>query len=311
MIQNITFGSDSDKDKVYPGVVRYSIEHPEESIIVHFGSADNTPEKVDHIFNFLVSEKTDVFMSGAGMSNVLTGVMKAKAEFDDLIIGIPISDSTTGGLSSLLSTSEKPPLNPVLTVGINNTYAALNISKRYHSLDGGNVLVLSNAGRINYEVDEKSIDKVAEQLDNFRIGYRVAGINSVRKDNIVITVFKHYNETMPVSKLESNILRRVDKRLGKGNGIQVGVREKDMVKRFDCYMECLDGIYSTGIVNIGGYSNAAQVAGILQGNVKSLNIINRKKKEKREYLENVASDIIRDGVRNRYGVFKNGEMVRY
>ncbi len=318
MNHHLVFGSNSDKDKVYPGVVRYSIEHPEESIIAHFGSADNTPEKVDHIFNFLVSEETDVFMSGAGMSNVLTGVMKAKAEFDDLIIGIPISDSSTGGLSSLLSTSEKPPLNPVLTVGINNTYGALNIASRYGSYFGYNVALLSNKSR-DFPVSHKSIDSVAEELHKLGVRFEISPLESITPDDVVITVFSHYNHINSreepdkgyLSTQESKILSEVDKKLGAGIGIQIGVREKTLVKRFDRYMDCLDDTFATGIVNIGGYKNAAQMAGLLQGNAAALHKIRKEKEEKTLTLGKYASEIIKDGMRNKYGVFEKGRFVRY
>jgi len=110
------FGSPSDELYVLPGIQRFTAEHPDIAVGVHYASADNTPGKVqDKAQQIWRSESPKVLISGAGMSNVLTGVVKQYANIEDLVIGIPIYDEATKGLSSFLATSERPPRNPVLT----------------------------------------------------------------------------------------------------------------------------------------------------------------------------------------------------
>ena len=102
------FGSTSDKDKVLPGIQKFTQEHPEVVVDVHWASADNTPEKVRKIMEIIASPVLSLpyaFISGAGMSNVLSGFVKQYTDIHDLNIGVPISDSATGGLSAILSTN--------------------------------------------------------------------------------------------------------------------------------------------------------------------------------------------------------------
>jgi len=110
---NVIFGSTSDEDKVLPGLQEATKAIKDLEVEVQYASADNTPAKVDALMTLQSSEEgKKAYISGAGMSNVLTGVVKTYGTLKDIVIGIPITDPEIDGLSSIFSTSEKPPLNP-------------------------------------------------------------------------------------------------------------------------------------------------------------------------------------------------------
>ena len=101
---------------------------------VHFyfsiASADRTPETVK---KHAEERPYDVVVAGAGMSNALIGAWTAYTkmafpEHNPVFLGLPISDKSTGGLSALLSTQEKPPGCPVGCVGVDRLDAAIELA---------------------------------------------------------------------------------------------------------------------------------------------------------------------------------------
>jgi phosphoribosylcarboxyaminoimidazole (NCAIR) mutase len=329
---DVIFGSTSDEEKVLPGIVRATKDIPGLEVMVHYASADNTPNKVQELMQFLAEdvesreimlqdeyhrvekEKNDptspwlyalakkeckdgkislgrfegrrVFISGAGMSNVLTGVVKTYARPEDVVIGIPITDNSTRGMSALLSTSEKPLLNPVLTVGLDNSYAAFNIA--YRILQGfdpekGVVIAGSSTGDIKPEgivelekvltsmgikythVSNIVYEGEGDAFDEDVVGARVA---DVKPDDLVISVFDY-----------GSYLSHIDEKLRKGKGIQIGVFPHPPKEDFNSYLKhCkLDGTETTGIVGAQSYENAAVIAAQILQHGKALGYIFNKK----------------------------------
>lgn len=297
------FGSQSDKDKIQPGIIRFSKEHPDIKIVGWYASADNVPEKVAELVAKYSNPDREpaAVISGAGMSNVLTGVIKTHMLHDDLNIGVPISDSVTRGLSSLLSTDEKPPLNPVLAVGMNNTYAAANIAYRFALGGQGRVVVLGNEGRGREQVKQESIDKLAKELAGLGIEYQVAGLDSVKKDDLVLTIYTTFNQIHPYNQVDDVLLMNVDQALRQGRGIQIAVREKEPIKRWDQYMESLEGTEATAVVSIGVYKNAAMVAAQIMRNEKALEIIKKEKNKKVRTFEENPGFYVQAGVVHNMG----------
>jgi phosphoribosylcarboxyaminoimidazole (NCAIR) mutase len=270
---NIIFGSDSDEKKILPGILRAVNEIPFiNAVRVHYASADNTPDKVEETIKH-IQEKTSsprVYLSGAGMSNVLTGVVKTKGEISDLMIGIPIDDKNTFGVSSFLSTSEKPPLNPVISVGLNNTYAALNIASKF--LNGLEKSEIKLIGEIHSKDDELNIAKIEEILKTANISYELMTLKSkskVEKDDVVITPYF----------ASSVSLGRIDDILSDGKGVQIAVYNTPVLD-WNNHISRFKELNSTGFVSIGSYKNAAIVASQLTRNKSALDYFKKEKEKK-------------------------------
>jgi phosphoribosylcarboxyaminoimidazole (NCAIR) mutase len=284
---DLVFGSDSDEKKILPGILRFSNDFPDYTVNVHYASADNTPHKVTttvaEILTYQSSSSGRVLISGAGMSNVLTGVMKTHATLSDLVIGVPITDSVTEGVSSLLSTSEKPPLNSVLTVGLNNTYAALNIAQRFINQKFNDIAVFDS-----HQMYQEQYDKLFKEFNALKLLHRVKvkqGVSQISPDDVIVGI---YDFNCP-------LIEEVDARLKPGNGVQVFCA---LEKPFDIvrYSHCLDRLDATGLVSATGYRNAVQIAAQLLQYQPSLDVIADMKKTKKTELENNKGLIIKSGV---------------
>jgi len=270
----VVFGSTSDKEKVLPGIQQITKEISDLEVEVQFASADNTPVKVARVAPRLISsDGPNVLISGAGLSNVLTGVLKTYSDVDDLNIGIPISDSSSDGLTALLSTVEKPPRNPVLAVGVNNSYAALNIANRFMR----GLKHISVLGEFNRE-NTKETEEVKRQLTNRGIPFKE---------------YKAYMDVPPCSVLISPFnfgygigdFQRMDKQLRLGNGVQIAVCSvPTMSENVTDYICALDGTEVTGMVSSMGYENAVIVAAQLTRNIDALAKINEERSKKSEAL---------------------------
>lgn len=283
--QRIIIGSTSDEAKIIPGIERFCERHPEEGVVLHYASADNTPGKVR---NFISTHSVDlpegvfvpeVWISGAGMSNVLTGVIKAASNFYDLNIGIPITDESTEGLASVFSTSEKPPRNPVLSTTLNNSYSALNISHRFSQ---GLVDVVVPAPFL----DEASIKfgcgkKLTEALTKAGLPFTIREYEDIDADSVVVSpVYPRTSSTIV------HPLQIVDSILSNGKGVQVGVYASPPHKDFTSYLDLFRSQYATtGFVSSEGYVNAVLMAAILTKNKPVLEKIRAERNAKVNELE--------------------------
>lgn len=273
------FGSTSDKGKIEPGISEFSKAHPDVELYVHFASADNTPEKVADILGKLLDIGTDdlspiPFISGAGMSNVLTGVVKQYSSLGDIVIGIPITDSVTGGLSSILSTSEKPPMNPVLTTPLNGTYAALNIAYRFMENPPKDIVIFDHP-------DFASTAELAKLMEKYGIGYKINRECTQVADELVISPF-----FPSATQFTSDSLEGIDRRLSQGSGIQVAFMGPTKMSAADYLKVFQYDLRSTCFTTAGNYINAVIAACQLTGNHGALAKIEEEKNKKVEALKN-------------------------
>lgn len=292
---NVIFGSTSDEEKVLPGVIRATKEIEGLEVRVHYASADNTPDKVLDIVYDIKDEEDDnvAYISGAGMSNVLTGVVKTAATLNDIVIGIPINDSKTSGVSSFLSTSEKPPGNPVLTVGLDNSYAGLNIGYRFMKGEFKDVVLLYSPD-MDMGPFVEPVEKTKKALEDIGLKYKVNTADKIGENDVVIQIF-HPN----VKKLVE-----VDKTLRSGNGIQIGVA-RDAYELY--HMDCLKGTEATGFVGIGAYANAAQMAAQIVQDETALAKIKEKKEAKAASLCEHPGLLVANGEVRKLGGIENGK----
>src|SRR3989344_2382926 len=223
------FGSDSDQGKILPGLLEFSKEHPDISLVIQYASADNTPDKVRRLAlkwygdpdmgsgNYHQREPI-AFISGAGMSNALTGAVKGYARMDDLVIGVSIGDSVTQGLSAVLSTCEKPPRNPVLTVPLNGTYAAANIAKRFMEGEGRYTKVVVAMDESNVLIGLEFRNEVGNVLSHYDLPYLVLPSSKISADDLVVTPFS-------AGKVDLSSLLFIDTKLQMGKGVQIAVKD--------------------------------------------------------------------------------------
>ncbi|MFP4654371.1 MAG: 5-(carboxyamino)imidazole ribonucleotide mutase [Methanohalobium sp.] len=122
----IISGSDSDKDIAEKATK--VLDETEYNYDVQVISAHRNPDKLDE---YVTSSDAKVFITIAGLSAALPGVVASKTEKP--VIGVPVN-AKLGGLDALLSTVQMPPGVPVATVGIDNGKNAANLAIRILNL---------------------------------------------------------------------------------------------------------------------------------------------------------------------------------
>ncbi|MBM3233936.1 AIR carboxylase family protein [Candidatus Pacearchaeota archaeon] len=282
-IIHAVFGSPSDEAKILPGILEFTREHAGLEVRIYYASADNTPDKVEGIARQLEDERHPVVISGAGLSNVLTGSIKSKRNPHTIHIGVPISDSSSCGLTALLSTAEKPPMNPVLCVGVDNTYAACNIASRF--FNGLKGVALKQPFRRN-DCLTKGLEQIAKHLRDFGIEF------------IDLDAGEFYHGVVIVP-FDYSDLSRYDRILRGGRGVQVGVSCSPVHENPEDYLGCLNDTWATGIVSSQGYLNAVYMAALLTNNLGALLKFEEKRQRKQTDLTAHSGLIV-----------KNGEVIR-
>ncbi|MEA2033878.1 MAG: 5-(carboxyamino)imidazole ribonucleotide mutase [Euryarchaeota archaeon] len=91
-------------------------------------SAHRNPDELD---TYIKSSTAKVFITIAGLSAALPGVVASRTEKP--VIGVPVS-GTLGGLDALLSIAQMPRGVPVACVGIDNGANAAHLAVRILSL---------------------------------------------------------------------------------------------------------------------------------------------------------------------------------
>jgi len=277
---DMTFGSTSDRDKVMPGIEAFVKDYPDTVIHVHWASADNTPDKVAEIARDLTSLDPVPIISGAGMSNVLTGVMKTHATTDYPIIGVPIFDSVTRGLSSIFSTVEKPPRNVVMATGLNNSYAAANIAYKYLMHEYSNLAIICQPD--THPERQEASDHLVEHCMNYHVkNYQLCLPELVSPDDVVIFPF------FVSSSHDYHKMLRLDRQLSEGDGIQIGVMTRHPLSGTD-FERTLQyftaDLKSTVFVASGEYINAILAAAQLMDNELALGKFRQERQQKAEKL---------------------------
>jgi 5-(carboxyamino)imidazole ribonucleotide mutase len=90
---------------------------------VAFLSAHRTPKELQEYVINAKRKGIKVFITGAGMSNALSGTVKAWSE-NLPVIGIPLSGKILDGVDALLATLQMPPGIVVATVAIDGAQNA-------------------------------------------------------------------------------------------------------------------------------------------------------------------------------------------
>ena len=271
------FGSDSDKGKVMPGLRRLK-ESGLIQPVVHYISADNNSETDVGLVIKRVKDRRrehEVYIGGAGFCNQLAGTLRKGARLQDLPVAVPISDIETDGVASFLSTTCKPPSNPLLTVGFNNTYAAGNIAYRFMQQGFRGVSVLRRSD------NDMAADKIIEDLKKAGIK-AVAGLHPDLNDVVVNPVGTYDN----VGGMDALLMSEG------GRGIQIAV-SVNPISNFREYVHSLDDTDVTAMVN---YSNSwanvvYAVAQVIQ-HKGALAELAQKRQTKAEHLRNLLPERI-------------------
>ena len=284
-------GSPTDEDKVKPGLQRAADEHPSTLVKIVPASAHRTPKLVaQYAEDYAKHSGLRAILSGAGMSNGLSGDISARhLPLNMVNIGIPVSDTCWNGLSSLLSTGELPPGFPIVCVGVNGSYAAVNIANTIIAED-------ARSGLEGYQRIPVIVKKAPSASDEALAGLETAleniGVPFERVDNFQERgLCLHLID--PNDTTDSGIFL-VDEQMHDAAGIQLMVFEKKPVKDPYRFMARLHDLTATGTVHVGGYKNAAQAAAQITNNMEALAIVDHGKEEtvKKKY-KNAEPTIIR------------------
>ena len=133
----ITFGSPNDKDKY---LTTDFLRLPDTNYWLSANSAHRVPEVVARHAGAM---KYDGIIAGAGMKNALMDKYFELCR-DAIHVALPITDPRTGGLSSMLSSSEMPPGCPVAMSRMNDMNAAVDFM---------NYAISINHSRVRIETD--------------------------------------------------------------------------------------------------------------------------------------------------------------
>lgn len=300
----VTFGSTSDEKAVLPGIIAFTKKHPEMRVVVQYASIDNTPGKAKAILERLtpveLGYEAVFFITGAGMSNVLTGVCKAtNARLNDLVIGVPLTDESSRGLTGFLSTVEKPPYNPIFTVGLNNTYAALEIAYRFmHEEVTMGVEGVGISERMRSFVGD-DCEKLEKTLASFEIPFIAVSdgdIGSSSSPRIIIS---------PFNSACAHLLKQYDAALERRPGIQIAYcvdpihRDVGLYQRVMSDLGFIEGdgaIACTGLTTSLYPVNAAIVAAQLTRNDDAIGLIFSKRNDRVDQLNQHRGFVVTNGV---------------
>lgn len=149
-------------------------------------SAHRTPELVEEH----ASRGWDAVIAGAGMCNALKDAYIRHCDVDTLLVALPLSDSRTDGLSSMISSSEMPPGYPVAMSRLDDLPAAVRfvnaMLEKKHT-------TVSLHSRGEWESD-RAIKHAEEALKMFGVKYQYPtgpdrnGINLVAYDNPAVAL---------------------------------------------------------------------------------------------------------------------------
>jgi len=117
----IFIGSDSDYD-----VAKDALEILKEfevSFVLEVTSAHRSPSRTIKLIKSCEEKGVEVFIAVAGKAAHLAGVVASHTVLP--VIGVPVENSTLGGLDALLSTVQMPKGVPVATMGLGKS-GALN-----------------------------------------------------------------------------------------------------------------------------------------------------------------------------------------
>lgn len=124
------------------------------------------------------AEGWDAIVAGAGLTNALVSEYVKDAAAPTLVIGVPIYDRATGGLTSLLSSSELPSGYVVATVGVGQLPQAVNLASVLVTRRYTGVFISAVAGyhrALDKDFYSEKSEQLPELLNRFGIPYRFEG----------------------------------------------------------------------------------------------------------------------------------------
>jgi len=166
----VAFGSKSDLEK-FPNLIDsdfkatndFSLKLPDTEYHLSIASAHRTPEVVERHAKRL----WDAVIAGAGMCNALKDVYLRHSGPDAVLVALPMRDSKTGGLSSVLSSSEMPPGYPIAAAPMENLDTALRFSNAMIGKEYRKVTVFADA----HATSKKVVDNAEKMLKSLGITY--------------------------------------------------------------------------------------------------------------------------------------------
>ncbi len=131
-------------------------------------SEHRTPETVEKHFNGN-NWIWDAIIPGAGMTNALLSAYVKRAHPSTLVIGLPINDKVTNGISSMLSSQELPPGYVAACTGLDQLGKAAKLAARLVTTEYKSIVIYDFVADMRGELSKKA----AELLERFKIPYRV------------------------------------------------------------------------------------------------------------------------------------------
>jgi phosphoribosylcarboxyaminoimidazole (NCAIR) mutase len=287
MFVPIILESKSNEEKIISGIRDISKEIPDLEVMLQYASPELTPKLFNKIideinFRTLWDDVSSVFIGGVEKSSSLIGSIKAQVDINDLVLALPLSDSTTYGLSSVLSGSERPLHSPVISVGLDNSYAALNIAHRFLQgyFNNSEIKIVKPVN--NYDLH---INSMKQELDKLRLRNSIVSRHDIKADDVVFSV-----------GYEDSSIGFIDELLSKGEGVQISIcyRMPDP-EHLLSYVNNLEHAKATGRVGINAFENGAIIAAQLTGNKDALSLIEEAKQRKKNMLEAQKTLYIKNG----------------
>lgn len=238
-----------------------------------------------------VSERYNVVIAGAGLANGLVSAHKAYAHRDTIVIGLPIFDSATQGLTSLLSTQEMPPGCPVGCVGVDRIDAAVDMALDLATKSYKKIIIVKEPSLINEDVDftkannEKEISKCIEKLKTLDIENEVSvnDLNSIEKDAIAIFPYNNILLNTQERKFELVYIKMLDEVNKKNPGITIAGYCGEINQVFlSTYNGDIKTLERTMHVRFGGIENMAILAARIVANTTGNEDIKQKLNEEFE-----------------------------
>ncbi len=233
-----------------------------------------------HINLTKISGKYDIVIAGAGLANGLVSAHKAYAHRDTIVIGLPIFDSATQGLTSLLSTQEMPPGCPVGTVGIDRIDAAVDLALDLATREYEKILIINSALEIN---SPNYDDKCAEKLSSLGVKFELKNTHTELAHLHDDPEFKKYkNKNVLILSPYDVLVRGAENQKVSDKAIVIAsyiAEGKEFDKDMGAYRDTIGALDRTMHVRFGGIENMAILAARIVANTTGNEDIKQKLRE--------------------------------
>ncbi len=234
MKTTLIFGSKTD-EKVYTPLIE-KLKQKKIKFELKILSAHKTPKELEKL---LKNTKTNLFISGAGLSAALPGVIASQTIKP--VIGIPCKGAYQG-TDALLSIHQMPPGIPVIGVGIEQTKNAIELTDKYLNKKINSINLVKGKTKKEKELFEKT----KKHLQELKIKFKEIEFKEIQKQkNSINLVIKEVNKLNELNKTKQLLL-------------VCPVTNKDTVKNIEKIFNATKKHYWVGLNN---YKNLA-IAGI-------------------------------------------------